>query len=92
MIGFPGVRGMREKSPKCFEPERISNRSLYLRGMGQTTAFEAAKLKSELSRLYQRLILVDDLIKSLERYSALARPRPAKPRKAVTSLPVRRIA
>lgn len=61
--------------------------------MGQTTSSEAAMLKSELSRLYQRRLIVDQMIRNLERYSALAvRRPPGRAKKPSGPVMVRRIA
>jgi hypothetical protein len=50
-------------------------------------------LKSELSRLYRRLIVVDELIRNLERYAGLIERRPmGQAKKASGPTMVRRIA
>ena len=62
-------------------------------GMGQTTSSEAAMLKSELSRLYQRRLIVEQMIRNLERYSALTERRPpGRVKKPAGPVMVRRIA
>lgn len=67
--------------------------STILRGMGQSPNLETATLRSELSRLYRRRLVVDELIRSLERYAASDARRPAgKAKKMVTPIVLRNTA
>lgn len=61
--------------------------------MAQRTSPESGTFRSELSRLYQRRLVVDELIRSLERYAASesARP-PGKAKKLLGPQPLRNIA